>query len=388
MIRFFTSGESHNKALIAFLEGIPAGVKISEEKIRHELLRRKKGYGRGERQSFEEDKFEIISGIRYNETIGSPISILIYNKDYRVDDFIGQNYSKFITNPRPGHADFAGAFKFLRKDIKDISERSSARETAARVAAGSICKQFLENFGIFVGSFVIKVYNISLKFNYATLTEKNLQRFHKLAEESIVRFPDKDRQKEITKLIDNAKVKGDTLGGDFVVFALGVPLGLGSFIQWDKRLNAKLAYYLMSIPAVKSIEVGLGKDYSNYYGSEVHDEIFYSKSKGFYRKTNNAGGIEGGISNGMPIVLRCTMKPIPTLMNPLWTVNLKTKTKTKAEIIRSDVVAVASCSVIAEAMLAICITDEFLDKFGGDSLEETMENYNNFKKLIKKFYDF
>lgn len=382
MIRFFTAGESHNKAIIVFLEGIPSGVEISEEKIRKELLRRKKGYGRGARQTFEEDKFEIISGIRYSKTIGSPISVMIYNKDYRETEFKGENFVPPMVNPRPGHADFAGYVKFLAEDIKNISERASARETIARVVAGSICKQFLENFGVFIGSFVVKIHNVEYKKNFLTSKESELKKLYQIAEKSLVRFPELGKDSLIIKAIDRAKEKKDTLGGDFVVFACGVPIGLGSHIQWDKRLDALVAYYLMSIPAVKSVEIGLGKNYSDFYGSQVHDEIFYSKVKFFYRKTNNAGGIEGGISNGMPIIARCTMKPIPTLMKPLSTVNLKTKKSTNADVIRSDVVAVSSCSVIAEAMLAICLANEFLKKFGGDSLKEIKENYENFKKLM------
>lgn len=384
MIRFFSAGESHNKAIVVFLEGIPAGVEISEEKIKQELLRRKKGYGRGARQTFEEDKFEIISGVRYSKTIGSPISVVVYNKDYRENDFVGKENIEPLSNPRPGHADFSGCIKFLTSDIKNISERASARETIARVIAGSICKQFLENFGIFIGSFVIKIYKVCLNQNYLVSDERHLKKLHSLAECSVVRFPDIKKEKQILKLIDTTKEKKDTLGGDFVVFALGVPVGLGSHTQWDKRLDSKISFYLMSIPAVKSVEVGLGRNYSDFFGSEVHDEIFYSKSKGFFRKTNNAGGIEGGISNGMPIVVRCTMKPIPTLFNPLSTVNLKTKKPSKAEMIRSDTAAVPSCSVIGESMLAICLADEFLNKFGGDSLVETKQNYKNFMSLMRQ----
>lgn len=384
MIRFFSAGESHNKAIVVFLEGIPAGVEISEEKIKQELLRRKKGYGRGARQTFEEDKFEIISGVRYSKTIGSPISVVVYNKDYRENDFVGKENIEPLSNPRPGHADFSGCIKFLTSDIKNISERASARETIARVIAGSICKQFLENFGIFIGSFVIKIYKVCLNQNYLVSDERHLKKLHSLAECSVVRFPDIKKEKQILKLIDTTKEKKDTLGGDFVVFASGVPVGLGSHTQWDKRLDSKISFYLMSIPAVKSVEVGLGRNYSDFFGSEVHDEIFYSKSKGFFRKTNNAGGIEGGISNGMPIVVRCTMKPIPTLFNPLSTVNLKTKKPSKAEMIRSDTTAVPSCSVIGESMLAICLADEFLNKFGGDSLVETKQNYKNFMSLMRQ----
>ncbi len=385
MIRFFTAGESHNKALMAFIDGLPAGIKISEEKIKQELIRRKKGYGRGNRQVFEEDKFEIISGVRYNETIGSPICVLIYNTDYRTEDFVGTKNLSALTNPRPGHADLSGLLKFLRKDTKDISERASARETAARVVIGSICKQFLENFNIFIGSFVNKIYKIVLEENFITTNAKKLLKLHTLAEKSQIRFPCLSKEQKIIKLINKVKSLGDTIGGEFVVFALNVPVGLGSHTQWDLRLNVKVSSYIMSIPAIKSIEIGLGKNYSNFLGSQVHDEIFYSKeSKKFFRKTNNAGGIEGGISNGEPIVVRACMKPIPTLFKPLKTTNIITKRLTTADIIRSDVLGVIPCSVVAENMLAICLTEQFLLKFGGDSLKEVKYNYKSYIKALKK----
>lgn len=385
MIKFYTAGESHNKAIVVFLEGIPAGVRISVEEIKNELVRRKKGYGRSTRQSFEEDKIEILSGIRYSETIGSPICIMVANKDYRSEDFVGGQRSSELTVPRPGHADLTGVLKFLRNDIKDISERSSARETVGRVVAGSICKQFLKNFGVFIGSFVVKIMKVEFEKNYLVTDPKLLIKYHNLAEKSSVRFPDTRKEKEIIKIINIVKQKKDTLGGDFVVFAVNVPVGLGSHTQWDERLNAKISYYLTSIPAVKSVEVGLGSEYSNFYGSQVHDEIFYSSKKGFYRRSNNAGGIEGGISNGEPIIVRCTMKPIPTLYEPLRSVDIKTKKIAKATVIRSDICAVSSCSVIAESMLAICLANEFKIKFGGDSLKEIKQNYNNFIKTISKF---
>lgn len=385
MIRFYTAGESHNKGISVFLDGIPAGLKISEQKIKNELLRRKKGYGRGNRQDFEKDEIEIVSGIRYGETIGSPICILVHNKDYREKDFIGEDSVEPLLVPRPGHADLVGGLKFLRYDLRDISERSSARETVGRVVAGSVCKQFLENFGIFIGSFVVKVLKVNFEGNYVTCDKNLLLKYFHLAERSLIRFPDKTKEKQIIRMIDNTRQRKDTIGGEFVVFSINVPVGLGSYTQWCDRLNSKILYYISSIPAIKSIEVGLGKKYSDFYGSQVHDEIFYSSKDGFYRKTNNAGGIEGGISNGEPIVIRCTMKPIPTLYEPLRSVNIKTKKSNKADIIRSDIFAVPSCSIVAESMLAICLANEFKIKFGGDSLKEVKQNYNNFIKKILKF---
>ncbi len=387
MINFTTAGESHGKGIIVILEGVPAGIKVSKEKISLELSRRRKGYGRSNRQNFEEDTIEIISGIRYGETTGSPICIFVYNKDYRKEyyqDNISQTNISYC--PRPGHADLSGAIKFLRSDLKDVSERSSARETVARVVAGSICKQVLSELDIFVGSFVTRIYNIILSTNYlvSNLHKDVLLKLHRMAEESSLRFPDKTKEQKIIKIVDTAKAKGDTLGGEFVVFSINNPIGLGSYSQWYQRLNAKIAYYLMSIPAIKSVEIGLGSVSSQLYGSEVHDEIFYSNKK-FYRKTNNAGGIEGGISNGEPIIVRCSMKPIPTLAKPLKSVNIKTKQTAKAEIIRSDILAVAACSVIGEAMLAICLANEIKHKFGGDSIKELKQNYKNYQRLVKNF---
>lgn len=383
MIKFYTAGESHNKAIAVFLEGLPAGVKISVEEIKNELIRRKKGYGRSQRQEFEKDEIEIISGVRYSETIGSPVCVLVYNKDFREEDFVGNRKTPEVTIPRPGHADLTGLLKFLREDIKDIAERSSARETVGRVVAGSICKQFLKNFGVFIGSFVVKIMKVKFDKNYLTTDSQLLMKYYNIAEKSSVRFPDLTKEQKIIKIINTAQKKKDTLGGDFVVFAINVPVGLGSHTQWEQRLNAKISYYLSSIPAVKSVEIGLGCKYSDYYGSEVHDEIFYSSKKRFYRKTNNAGGIEGGISNGEPIIIRCTMKPIPTLYEPLRSVDIKTKKAAKAAVVRSDICAVSSCSVIAESMLAICLANEFKIKFGGDSVKEAVKNYRNYLNLIK-----
>ncbi|MCX7941090.1 MAG: chorismate synthase [Endomicrobia bacterium] len=385
MIRFFTAGESHNKAVVVFIDGIPSGLKLSLEKISVELKRRRKGYGRTERQSFEEDEFEILSGVRYSETIGSPICIKVLNKDYREQDFLGDKATPALTVPRPGHADLTGAMKFLREDLKDISERSSARETVGRVVAGAICKQLLEQFGVRIGSFVTKIYRVKFDKNYLTVDAGMLIKYHEAAERSSVRFPDILKEKKIIKLIDNVRRNNDTIGGEFVVFAVNIPVGLGSYTQWCDRLNALITYYLTSIPAIKSVEVGLGKKYTDFCGSQVHDEIFYSPKKGFYRKTNNAGGIEGGISNGAPVIVSCSMKPIPTLYKPLKSVDIKTKKSSLANIVRSDICAVASCSVVAESMLAICLADEFKKKFGGDSLREMKLNYKNYQKCLLNF---
>lgn len=381
MINFITAGESHGRGIVVIIEGVPAGLKLSEEKINKELSRRRKGYGRGKRMSIEQDSVEIISGVRFGETIGSPICAVVFNKDFRKDE----KQKDKLLNPRPGHADLAGVMKFLREDLRDVLERASARETVGRVIAGSVCKQLLEELGIFVGSFVVKIGKIAVDVDYLCREDK-LFSYHKVAEESLLRIPVVSKEKQIVSLIDEAFGKKDTLGGEFVVFASGIPVGLGSYTQWNQRFDAKVAFSMMSIPAVKSVEIGLGKGYTEKFGSEVHDEIYYdNKSLKFYRKTNNAGGIEGGMTNGEPVVVRCVMKPIPTLGKPLKSVNIRTKQSSFADVVRSDVMAVPACSVIGEAMLAVTVASEIKLKFGGDSVVEMKRNYNNFKKLLEKF---
>jgi len=381
MINFITAGESHGRGIVVIIEGVPAGLKLSEERINKELSRRRKGYGRGKRMSIEQDSVEIISGVRFGETIGSPICAVVFNKDFRRDE----KQKDKLLNPRPGHADLTGAMKFLRKDLRDILERASARETVGRVIAGSVSKQLLEELGIFVGSFVIKVWKVEIEVDYLSSKDKLLG-YHKLAEESLLRIPVVSKEKQIINLIDKAFEKKDTLGGEFVVFATGVPVGLGSYTQWNQRFDAKVAFSMMSIPAVKSVEIGLGKGYSERFGSEVHDKIYYdNKSLRFYRDTNNAGGIEGGITNGEPVVARCVMKPIPTLGKPLKSVNIQTKLSSVADVVRSDVIAVPACSVIAESMLAVTIASELKLKFGGDSMKELVLNYKNYIQLMRKF---
>lgn len=392
-LRFFTAGESHGKALFGFLEGIPANLPINPELINLDLNRRQGGYGRGGRMKIESDQVEIVSGVRWGKTTGAPLSLLIYNKDHA-------NWSKgmsispedegsisAITRPRPGHADLCGVLKYHQRDARNILERSSARETAMRVALGAVAKILLKEFAIAVGSFVVRIgqafYDVS-KLNTASV--KELQHLHNLAEASVVRCPDADITALMTSQIDLAITKGDTLGGEFVVFATGLPVGLGSHTQWDRKLNARLAYYIMSIQAIKAVSIGLGFDYALAFGSEAMDEIYYdTQSKSFFRKTNYAGGIEGGMSNGMPIIVKAVMKPIPTLRKPLSSVDIITKEPFEAIYERSDTCAVASASVVAEAMLALCIADAFLEKFAGDSLEQTKANYEAYIETIKSF---
>lgn len=399
-LRYITAGESHGRALVCTIDGIPSNLPISEADIGKDLARRQKGHGRGGRMKIETDSAQILSGVRHGMTLGSPIALLIENRDWANWEEIMNPKSKYarraaslekgapVTRPRPGHADLSGALKYGHRDLRNVLERSSARETAARVAVGAVARKFLLEFGIQVGSYVTEIGGIKSQTD-----GKKLSSLFKTAENSPVRCADNKAEKKIINKINKAMKEGDTLGGVFEVIVTGVPAGLGSYSQWDRRLNAKLAYSLMSIQAIKGVEVGLGFDVSKTPGSGVMDEIYYSKSTprsapaagGFYRKTNNAGGIEGGISTGMPVVVRAAMKPIPTLRSPLSSVDINTKKKFAAAYERSDVCAVPAASVIGEAVTAIAIADSFLDKFGGDSMEEIKRNYKGYLKQLERF---
>lgn len=389
-LRFLTAGESHGKALIGILEGIPAGLSISAEDIDTDLKRRQGGYGRGGRMEIESDHAEIISGVRWGKTIGSPIALLIENKDYKnwlegmSTDSAKEGSIPAITHPRPGHADLPGAIKYNVHDIRNILERSSARETAMRVAIGAIAKKFLSEFGINIGSYVIQIGTVGSELRGQNLKEKELLEAFEKAEKSPVRCPDEDVSEKMVKLIDKAMKEGDSLGGIFEVFVTGVPIGLCSYIQWDKKIDGRLTQALMSIQAIKGVEVGLGFEMSRRFGSEVMDEIFYLPPH-FYRKTNHAGGIEGGITNGMPIILRAAMKPIPTLRRPLRSVDIITKESVEAAYERSDICAVPAAGIVGEAMVALIVADAFLEKFGGDSMAEVKRNYESYIEWLKKF---
>src|SRR4030066_2544959 len=410
-LRFFTSGESHGRALTGILEGIPSGFSITSEYIDRELRRRQGGHGRGGRMKIESDHAEILSGVRWRKTIGSPITLLIENKDWAnwqevmssdnppIPPFSKGGKGGFVTRPRPGHADLAGAIKYNQHDIRNILERSSARETAVRVALGAIAKNFLKEFDITIGSYIIQIGKI--KFNQSKKilrsSEKLLLSLFEKAEKSPVRCPDEEISGKMVELISKATQERNSLGGIFEVFVTGVPIGLGSHIQWDKKLDGRLAKALMGIQAIKGVEIGLGFDMAKHLGSEVMDEIFYraksseqraqsngSQVSGFYRKTNNAGGIEGGMTNGMPIIIRIAMKPIPTLKKPLRSVDIITKKPVAATYERPDICAVPAAGVIGEAMVALTIADVFLEKFGGDSMIETKRNYASFFEYIRK----
>jgi len=391
MIRFLTAGESHGKGLTSIVEGFPSNIQIENEYINFHLARRQMGYGRGMRMKIEKDKAEILSGIRFQKTLGSPISLFIKNNDWEnwADKMSPEDKRKDkekISIPRPGHADLVGVTKYNFDDIRNSIERSSARETAARVAACSIARKFLEEFGIYIGSFVESIGNIFPKENYGKVLLENKQprdfnawTMSEKADESSVRVFEEEHENRIIRKIKLAKKRGDTLGGTFYTVVSGLPLGLGSFVHYDTKLSADLAFAIMSINAMKGVEIGSGFESANAFGSESHDEIILH-GDAITRKSNRAGGIEGGISTGLPIIIRAAMKPIATLMSPIETIDLNTMNKIEARRERSDFVAVPACAVVAESMVAWVIADFFLKKFGGDSIEETRDNYLNYLK--------
>jgi len=385
-IRFLTAGESHGRGLVCIIEGLPANLELSSEYINRELERRQRGYGRGGRMKIEKDNVQILSGVRFGKTLGGPIALFIENKDWEnwkekmaVEGERPETAVPF-TRPRPGHADLAGGIKYNQRDLRNILERASARETACRVALGAVCKRFLEELGVFVGSYVVSIGPVS-----PPIEEQDLVKRHQLAEQSEVRFPDPSKDKEFMELIDRAKEMGESLGGVFEVFAVGVPPGLGSHVHWDRKLDGRIAQAMMSIQAIKGVEIGLGFEASKRFGSEVHDEIGYREGEGYFRYSNNLGGLEGGITNGMPIIVRCAMKPIPTLTKPLRSVDVLTKEEVRAGKERTDVVAVPAASVVGESALALVLADAFLEKLGGDFMEEIKERYRIYLEHVKSF---
>ncbi len=375
MLRYMTAGESHGKGLIALIDGVPAGLKLTRVDIDRDLKRRMKGYGRGGRMAIEADSAEIISGCRKGKTIGSPIGILIKNRDSKIDVLPD------VLNPRPGHADLAGIMKYALGDARDVLERASARETAARVASGAVAKIFLKEFGITVLSHVMSVGKVEASSDSLSFNEikKRVKVFGKL------NCADPEAEKMMCREIDRAAAEGDTLGGTYEVMVSSVPPGLGSYVQWDRRIDASLARAVMSVPAVKSVAIGRGIEGAASRGSEVHDVIVYDKKKkSFSRVSNNAGGIEGGVTNGEIVIVKGFMKPIATLASPLGTVNIKTKKTSGASTERSDVCAVGSCAVVSEAVVAIEIAAAFMEKFGADSICEIKRNYLSYMADLKK----
>jgi chorismate synthase len=399
ILRFLTAGESHGRALIGIIEKIPSGLSLSAADINAELKRRQLGYGRGGRMKIEQDCAQILSGVRWGKTLGSPIALLIENRDWEnwkegmSTESIHEGSIAPVTRPRPGHADLGGALKYHQKDIRNILERSSARETAMKVALGAIAKRFLCEFSIHIGSYVTQIGGIGVpdmllkEFRNGFSVHDSLD----LIDASPVRCPEEDVSRAMTTLIDKAVQNGDSLGGRFEVIATGVPVGLGSHIQWDLRLDGMLAQAFMGIQAVKGVEIGDGFEYADKFGSGVMDEILYDQSLSeacgspFSRRTNHAGGIEGGITNGMPVIIKAVMKPIPTLRKPLQSIDIITKEPFEAAYERSDICAVPAAAVIGEAMAALVLANALLEKFGGDSLDETKGNYDSYIDYLKEF---
>ncbi len=386
-LRFLTAGESHGPGLTAIVEGFPAGVRIDIGAINRDLKRRMGGYGRGGRMKIEQDEVELRGGVRWGESLGSPITLWIENRDWKnwqkkmsplPED---RDPSLAVTRPRPGHADLAGVLKYNHRDVRNILERASARETAARVAAGGIAKALLAPFGIRVFAWVAEIGGIVA--HHAGLGAEDIAA---RAEESPVRVADRDAEHRIIERIDECKAAGDTLGGVVETVAVGLPPGLGSHAQWDRKLDGLLAQALMSIQAAKGVEVGLGFEAARRPGSRVHDEIhFDEQSRQFERRTNYAGGTEGGMSSGEPLVVRTAFKPLSTLMSPLQSVDIETKGEAKGAIERSDVVAIPAAAVITESVVAFVIAQVFLEKFGGDSLAEIHRNVEGYLEHVRSF---
>lgn len=383
MLRYVTAGESHGPALTAIVEGMPAGLVLGAEDINKELARRQLGFGRGGRMKIEKDKAEILSGVRHGITLGSPIALKIDNRDWKnwhvkmSAEEVSEEVEP-VTQPRPGHADLSGILKTGQKDIRNILERSSARETAARVATGAVAKALLREFGIQVISHVISIGEVRANLDKVPMPEDLAK-----IDESPVRCFDPEATKEMVELIERIRRDKDTAGGVFEVLVYGCPPGLGGYASWEERLDGNLARALMAIQAIKGVEIGAGFEAAYKPGSQMHDEIFYSKRRGYYRKTNKAGGIEGGMTNGEVIVARAAMKPIPTLMQPLKTVDINTKEPVEAIKERSDVCAVPAAAVIGEAVVAFEIARSLLNKFGGDALEDTMAAYGRYLKRVR-----
>ena len=398
MLRYFTAGESHGPCLTVIIDGVPAGFPVDIEKINHDLWRRQQGYGRGGRMLIEKDEVQVRSGLRWGETLGSPVALGIENRDWKnwtkkMSPWPGdRDESIAVTKPRPGHADLTGVLKYHQSDIRNILERASARDTVSRTAVGSFCKQLLAPFGVKILGYLRSLGGIEAQTDGMSYEE-----IHALAEESPVRVADKDAEERIIAYIEQCKKQGDTLGGIFEVVALSLPPGLGSHAQWDRKLDGRLAQALMSIQAMKGVEIGLGFEMARRRGSEVHDEIFFDPQKmvsqgtprivptGFYRGSNNSGGTEGGMSNGAPLVVRVAMKPISTLMSPLQSVDLRSKQAADASVERSDVCAAPAAAVVGEAVVAFELAAAFLEKFGGDSLHEIRRNYEGYLEQIRNF---
>lgn len=387
MLRFLTAGESHGRALIAVLEGLPAGLPLAAADIDADLARRQRGYGRGARMEIERDRVEITAGVRGGETLGSPLALRIENRDWEnwrdtMDKAAGPLSGVPVTRPRPGHADLAGAVKYGRADLRDVLERASARETAARVAVGAVARRLLREFGISVHSHVLAIAGIGADNIPAAALEAA-----EAAEASPVRCADPVASLEMMRAIDRAKREGNSLGGVWEIIAVGLPPGLGSHVHWDRRLDGRLAAAVMSIPGIKGVEIGLGFEAAGLPGTAVHDPIRLGReSSRLVRLTNHAGGVEGGITNGEPLVVRAAMKPIPTLTQPLESVDLADFTSRPAAAERSDVCAVPAAAVVGEAVIAVELARAVQEKFGGDSLQEMLAAYRRYRDEARECY--
>jgi len=385
MLRYLTAGESHGQCLVVVVEGCPGGFTVDSEALDRDLWRRQQGHGRGGRMAIERDQVRIVSGVRWGETLGSPITFLIENRDWknwekamspRPED---RDDARAVTRPRPGHADLTGALKYNHRDLRNVLERASARETAARVAVGSLCKCLLAPFGIRVFGYVSEVGGIVA--DHKGLTPEAIA---ERAEHSPVRVADPAAEARITELIDDCKSSGDTLGGVVEAVVLGLPPGLGSHVHWDRKLDGRLGQALLSIQSCKGVEIGFGFEMARRRGSQVHDELSFGAS-GFERLTNKSGGTEGGMSTGAPLVARVALKPLSTLMQPLKSVDIRTKADATAAIERSDVCAVPAAAVIAEAVTATVAGEAFFEKFGGDSFAEVRRNYEGYMEQVRSF---
>lgn len=386
MLRYLNAGESHGKGLMAVVEGVPSGLPVTAEGINVDLIRRQGGYGRGGRMRIEKDRIEFICGVRKGKTLGNPLGLLIWNKDWENwKDIMASepgppSTERVVTRPRPGHADLVGAIKYGHRDIRNVLEKASARETAIRVAIGGVAKSLLAEFDMRVVSYTMDIGGV------AAPSPNDPLMAYEHAEQSEVRCHDPETAKKMVEQIRAAKHKGDSLGGIFEVVVTNVPIGLGTYAQWDRRLSARLAFAAMSIQAMKGVEIGMGFESARRFGSEVHDDIYFDKATGqFIRKSNNAGGLEGGITNGQPIVLRVAMKPIATLYTPKDSVDIETKEPFEATVERSDICTVPAAGVVGEAVIAYEMANALIEKFGGDTLDEMKKNFEAYQEYVRTF---
>lgn len=387
-LRYLTAGETHGPQLTAIIEGLPSNLELDFEQLNFQLHRRQKGYGRGRRMQIEKDTANIVGGVRHGKTTGAPVALVVVNNDWKhwtqimnIEPIEGGDEAKRRVNrPRPGHADLNGGLKYNLKDLRNVLERSSARETAARVACGAVARQLLAAFGIKVAGQVIRIGEIE-----APPHDLPIDELIRRTEESSVRVVDPETEKKMEAYIDQIKAEGDSIGGIVECIVEGVPVGLGSHVQYDRKLDGRIAQAVMSINAFKGCEIGIGFEAGTLRGSQVHDEIMYSPERGYYRASNRLGGFEGGMTNGMPIVVRGVMKPIPTLYKPLRSVDIDTKEPFTAQVERSDSCAVPAASVVMEHVVAWEVANAFLEKFGGDSMEEIRANYNNYLKQLEQY---